>query len=184
MKVVVGLGNPGKEYKATRHNIGFMVVEELAKRHGVQKEQSRFDAIVGETKIGNEKVLLVKPLTYMNLSGNAVQPLIKWYKLEQEDLLVIYDDMDLSTGEVRIRPQGGHGGHKGMMSIIERLATQNINRIRIGIGRDEYRDTVSWVLGKLSTEEATLIKAAVQKAADAVECWVKKGINITMNTYN
>lgn len=184
MKIVVGLGNPGPNYRSTRHNVGFMVVEELARRFKVEKEKSKFDAIIGETKIGNETVLLVKPLTFMNLSGNAVQPLIRWYKLPLQDLLVIYDDLDLPVGELRIRAQGGHGGHKGMTSIMERLNTREIARMRIGIGRPENPDTINWVLGKFSSAERPLIDDAVNKTAEAVECWVINGIVRCMNTYN
>lgn len=184
MKIVVGLGNPGPNYKSTRHNIGFMAVNELAGRFPVEKERSKFDAVIGETKISNEAVLLVKPLTFMNLSGNAVQPLMKWYKIPTENLLIIYDDLDLPVGEVRIRTQGGPGGHKGMTSIIERLGTREIARIRIGIGRPDHQDTVSWVLGKFSCEEEQLIGPGIQKAVEAVECWANYGINRCMNTYN
>jgi len=184
MKIVVGLGNPGPDYKFTRHNIGFMVLEELARRFKVEKEISRFNALIGETRIGEEKVLLVKPLTFMNSSGNAVQPLVSWYKLPLQDLLIIYDDLDLPLGQLRIRAQGGHGGHRGMTSILERLNTHEIARMRIGIGRPEDGDVTNWVLGKFSSAERPLIDAALGKTAEAVECWVISGINRCMNAYN
>ena len=114
MKIVVGLGNPGPEYRDTRHNIGFRVLEQLAARHRVERQESKYDAIIGEIRINGEKVLLVKPLTYMNLSGRSVQPLVHWHKLDLADLMVIYDDMDLPTGSLRIRASGGSGGDKGM----------------------------------------------------------------------
>ncbi len=184
MKVIVGLGNPGKDYKDTRHNIGFMVLEELASRYSVEKQESRFDAIIGHVRIGTEKVLLVKPLTYMNLSGKAVQPILHWYKLELGDLMVVYDDMDLPMGSLRIRASGGTGGHKGIVSISERLASKDFARSRIGIGRPELGETVAWVLGKFSSDEKEQIQLVVKNAADALEKWVKMGINEAMNTYN
>lgn len=184
MKVIVGLGNPGKDYKDTRHNIGFMVLEELASRYTVEKQESRFDAIIGHVRIGTEKVLLVKPLTYMNLSGKAVQPLMHWYKLELEDLMVVYDDMDLPMGSLRIRASGGTGGHKGIASISERLASKDFARSRIGIGRPEAGETVGWVLGKFSNDEKEQIQIVVKNAADALEKWAKMGITEAMNAYN
>lgn len=183
MKIVVGLGNPGKKYAGTRHNIGFMVVEELAKRFPVQKEESKYDAIIGHIQIGPEKVLLVKPLTYMNLSGNSVQPLVNFYKLDLKDLIVVYDDMDLDLGRLRIRESGGTGGHKGMASIVQRLSSQEFPRIRVGIGRPED-ETIDWVLGKFSSDEKPIAAEMIIKAADAVECWVKYGIQKAMNEYN
>ncbi|NLB88411.1 MAG: aminoacyl-tRNA hydrolase [Syntrophomonadaceae bacterium] len=152
MKIVVGLGNPGKKYSETRHNLGFKVVEELAKRFPIEKEESKYDAIIGHIRIGSEKVLLVKPLTYMNLSGKSVQPLVHFYKLELQDLIVIYDDMDLDLGRLRIRESGGTGGHKGMVSITQRLSTQEFPRIRVGIGRPED-ETIDLVLGNFSNDE-------------------------------
>ncbi len=184
MKIIVGLGNPGKDYKDTRHNIGFMVLEELASRYMVEKQESRFDAIIGHVRIGTEKVLLVKPLTYMNLSGKAVQPLMHWYKLDLEDMMVVYDDMDLPMGSLRIRASGGTGGHKGIASISERLASKNFARMRIGIGRPEVGETTAWVLGKFSNDEKEQIQIVVKNAADALDKWVKKGIIEAMNAYN
>lgn len=184
MKIIVGLGNPGKEYKETRHNIGFMVLEELASRYTVEKQESRFDAIIGHVRIGTEKVLLVKPLTYMNLSGKAVQPIMHWYKLELEDLMVVYDDMDLPMGSLRIRASGGSGGHNGIASISERLASKDFARSRIGIGRPEVGEAVGWVLGKFSGDEKEQMQIVVKNAADALEKWAKMGITEAMNAYN
>lgn len=184
MKIVVGLGNPGKEYKDTRHNIGFMVLEELASRYAVTKQESRFDAIIGEVRIKGEKVLLVKPLTFMNLSGKTVQPLVHWYKLDLNDLMVVYDDMDLPLGTLRMRKQGGTGGHKGIASISERLATTEFARTRLGIGRPEQQDTVDWVLGRFTASDREQVSQLIKIAADAVEIWIKSGIDTAMNTYN
>lgn len=183
MKVIVGLGNPGRKYSDTRHNIGFRVLEEIARRSSIEKEESRFDAIIGHIRIGGEKVFLVKPLTYMNLSGKAVQPLMRWFKLDLSDLIVIYDDMDLPPGTLRLRAQGGSGGHKGMASIIERLGSQEFARIRIGIGRPD-NEAIDWVLGKFSPAEQKLMEEVIGQAAAAVECWVKQGIERAMNEYN
>ncbi len=183
MKVIVGLGNPGRKYSDTRHNIGFRVLEEIARRSSIEKEESRFDAIIGHIRIGGEKVFLVKPLTYMNLSGKAVQPLMRWFKLDLSDLIVIYDDMDLPPGTLRLRAQGGSGGHKGMASIIERLGSQEFARIRIGIGRPDD-EAIDWVLGKFSPTEQKLMEEVIGQAAAAVECWVKQGIERAMNEYN
>ncbi|NMC27298.1 MAG: aminoacyl-tRNA hydrolase [Syntrophomonadaceae bacterium] len=184
MKIIVGLGNPGPEYKNTRHNIGYMVLEELAARYPVEKQDAKFDALIGQIRIGGEKVLLVKPLTYMNLSGRAVQPLVHWHKLDLQDLIVVYDDMDLPLGRLRIRAGGGSGGHKGIKSIIERLGTSDFARIRLGIGWAVDRDAVDWVLGRFGTEEEDEARHAVERAADALEKWVTAGLESTMNTYN
>ncbi|MBC7075484.1 MAG: aminoacyl-tRNA hydrolase [Syntrophomonadaceae bacterium] len=183
MKIVVGLGNPGREYGNTRHNVGFMVVEELARRHNVEKEENRFDAVIAHLRIAGEKVLLAKPLTYMNLSGRAVKPLVNCYKADVADLMVVFDDMDIEPGDLRIRPAGGAGGHKGMESITEKLGTQGFPRLRVGIGRPQG-DAVDWVLGEFTDEEKILMQQTIKKAADAIECWVKRGIDAAMNTYN
>lgn len=183
MKVIVGLGNPGRKYSDTRHNIGFRVLEEMARHYSIEKEESRFDAIIGHIRIDGEKVLLVKPLTYMNLSGKAVQPLMHWFKLDLADLIVVYDDMDLTPGTLRLRPQGGSGGHKGMASIIERLGSKEFARIRIGIGRPD-NGAVDWVLGKFNSAEQKVVEEAINQAGDALTCWVKQGIDRAMNEYN
>lgn len=184
MKIIVGLGNPGKEYKNTRHNVGYMVLEELASRYPLEKQESKFDAIIGHIKINGEKVLLVKPLTFMNLSGKSVQPLMHWYKLELADLMVVYDDMDLPLGTIRVRAKGGNGGHNGMKSISSRLATQEFARVRLGISRPADWEAVDWVLGRFSAAEQEQSLQAVKRAADALEKWVTNGIAETMNTYN
>lgn len=185
MKIIVGLGNPGRKYKNTRHNIGYAVVEEIAGRHSVDKEESKYDAIIGHIRVNQEKVLLVKPLTYMNLSGKAVYPLVKFYKLDLNDLLVIYDDMDLETGRIRVRAAGSSGGHKGIGSISGSLGVNDFPRVRIGIGRPPGRwDVQSWVLSEIAPFEQKTLEDSVNKAADAAICWVINGIVQTMNKFN
>jgi PTH1 family peptidyl-tRNA hydrolase len=183
MKLIVGLGNPGARYAASRHNLGFQVLDRLAARYGLEREQKRFDAWLGSLRWPVEKVLLAKPQTYMNLSGRAVQQMVRWHKLALGDLIVVYDDLDLPPGQVRIRAQGSAGGHKGMISIIECLGSQDFARVRIGIGRPMH-DTVDWVLGSVSAEEQKIFNQSLDHAANALECWVKKGIAATMNEYN
>lgn len=184
MKIIVGLGNPGRKYKDSRHNIGYRVVEELAGRYAVEKEESRFDAIIGHIRIGGDKVLLVKPLTYMNLSGKAVRPLVNWFKADIKDIIVAYDDMDLDPGIMRIREKGGTGGHKGMASISEWMSSRDFARLRIGVGHPPSEDVIDWVLGRFSPPEEDIINKTVIRAADALEVWVKEGIVKTMNAYN
>ncbi|MDD3024053.1 MAG: aminoacyl-tRNA hydrolase [Syntrophomonadaceae bacterium] len=184
MKIIVGLGNPGPKYSRTRHNCGFRVLEVMAGRHSIEKEESKYDAIIAHLKIGSEKLLLVKPLTYMNHSGRPVQRLVNWYKIELSELMVIYDDMDIEPGVLRIRALGGAGGHKGVGSIIECLGNnKEFPRIRIGIGRPP-EGAMDWVLGEFKPEEKPLVQDAVQKAAEAAELWVKEGITRAMNAYN
>ena len=183
MKLVIGLGNPGEKYANTRHNLGFQVVGELARRYPVEKQTAKYDAVIGHIRMAGEKALLVKPLTFMNLSGNAVFPIMRYYKITNKDLIVIYDDMDLPVGQIRIRETGGAGGHKGMLSIISRLGGQDFPRLRIGIDRPPD-DTIDWVLGRIRPEEQLLLGPALQRAADAVETWVKKDITAAMNEFN
>ncbi|KUG05200.1 peptidyl-trna hydrolase [hydrocarbon metagenome] len=185
MKFIVGLGNPGQKYRNTRHNMGYMVVEEIARRYAIDKEECKFDSIIGHIRINGEKVLVVKPLTFMNLSGKAVQALMRFYKQELSELIVIYDDMDLETGRIRVRADGGSGGHKGISSINERLGSQEFPRVRIGIGRPpEHWSVEAWVLSETQADEKADIETAVKKASDAVICWVKEGIVQAMNQYN
>ncbi|MGI5922237.1 MAG: aminoacyl-tRNA hydrolase [Syntrophomonadaceae bacterium] len=184
MKLIIGLGNPGRKYQGTRHNIGYRVVEEFARRFPVEKEESRFDAIIGHTRIKGEKILLVKPLTYMNLSGKAVGPLVNWFKLDLKDIIVAYDDMDLPVGTLRIREKGGTGGHKGLASVSAWLSSKDFARIRIGIGRPDHGDVISWVLGKFDAVDEKVIADTVLKAADALQVWVQDGIAKAMNAYN
>lgn len=182
MKMIVGLGNPGKEYEKTRHNAGFWVVDSLANKFGVTNWKDQYNASVGEFRLGGEKILLVKPQTYMNLSGEAVQPLIHFYKLDLDDLLVVYDDLDLPTGTVRIRKNGSSGGQKGMTSIIQRLNQDDFPRIRMGIGRPPAGWTVpNYVTSQPTEDETEKFKIAVGFAMQGVELFITDGIQKAMN---
>lgn len=185
MKVFVGLGNPGRQYEETRHNIGFMVIDELADKWNIPLTQSKFKGIFGQGTVNGEKVLLVKPLTYMNLSGECVRPLLDFYKLDVEDLVVIYDDLDLPAGKLRLRQKGSAGGHNGIKSLIQHLGTQNFNRIRMGIDRPKNGPSISnYVLGKFHAEERPAIDDSVKKAAEACEESLSKEFLQVMNTFN
>lgn len=184
MKIIAGLGNPGQEYRDTRHNIGFMVIDELARRWAISTWKNRKDALVAECR-QEETVLLVKPQTYMNLSGVAVGELARWYKVPEEDVVVIFDDMDLPTGKLRLRMKGGSGGHRGVESLLTHLSRNSFPRIRVGIGRPpEGWQVVDYVLSSFTKDEQPLLKAVVEEAAGAAESIVKYGINKAMNLYN
>ncbi|MBZ4688234.1 MAG: peptidyl-tRNA hydrolase, family [Clostridia bacterium] len=186
MKMIVGLGNPGKKYEATRHNAGFMALDFLGDELGVSIEKQKEKALIAETHYEGQKVILVKPQTYMNLSGEAVEPLRKFFKISSEDIIVIYDDLDLDLGRIRIRPKGGTGGHNGVSSIINSLGTREFNRLRIGIGRPpEGMDPVDYVLGIFSEEESKIITEVLPKVAEAVkEFIISSDIEKIMNKYN
>lgn len=184
MKIVVGLGNPGQEYSATRHNIGFMVIDKLAERWAVTSWRDRYNAEVAEYR-GEETVLLVKPQTFMNLSGRAVVPLAAFYKVAYEDIIVIYDDLDLPAGRLRLRLKGGSGGHRGIESLLYESGKDDFSRVRIGIGRPpEGWETANYVLGRFTVEEMPLISQALGQAADAVDCIIKDGFTKAMNQFN
>mgnify|MGYP003586162299 CR=1 FL=1 len=186
MKLIVGLGNIGKEYAQTRHNIGFMVVDELAARHNVTAWQTKWQAEVAQCFMP-AKVLLVKPNTYMNLSGNAVREIVNFYNIAAEDVVVIQDDLDLPCGHVRIREKGSAGGHNGISSIIQNLGTQDFPRLKIGIGHPAQagKKVVAHVLERFNSDEDPMIKQAVADVASAVEMFVKDGdIRAVMNKYN
>ncbi|OPX88676.1 MAG: Peptidyl-tRNA hydrolase [Pelotomaculum sp. PtaB.Bin104] len=186
MKLIVGLGNPGREYAQTRHNIGFMVIDRLALKFKVSVDKKMFKALIGQGQIDGEKVVLVKPQTYMNLSGEAVSALLNWFKLNVSDLLVIYDDLDLPAGKMRIRSGGGSGGHKGMQSIIQMLGTESFPRLRIGIGRppEPGFETAGYVLGHFRDEEAQAFEEVLDLAPEIILCLVRQGIERAMNLYN
>ena len=186
MFIIAGLGNPTKEYEKTRHNMGFDCVDMLADSLKVKFKKSKFGAEVAKAEIAGEQVLLVKPLTYMNLSGNAIAPLAKYYKVDtKKNLTVIYDDTDMDVGRIRIRKKGSAGGHNGMKSIISCLGHDEFLRIRVGIGkRPEYMDMINFVLGRFPAEERKLVDEALKKAAEAAEDIVKNGADHAMNRYN
>lgn len=185
MFIVVGLGNPGAKYAETRHNIGFMVVDYLSRMLNVSVNKIKHKALIGECRIGTEKVILAKPQTYMNLSGESVLDIVEFYKLPSENLIVVYDDADLDTGVVRIRPKGSSGTHNGMKSIIYLLNTDDFPRVRIGIGKQpDFMDLADYVTSKFSKDEIPLMEDAVKRAAAALEEIVGNGINSAMNKYN
>jgi PTH1 family peptidyl-tRNA hydrolase len=188
-QLIVGLGNPGAKYDRTRHNIGFDVVDLLAQYwHISLAEQKKFHGLFGEGMAASSKIRLLKPQTYMNNSGQAIRAVIDWYKLPPESVLVIYDEMDLPLGKLRLRLSGSAGGHNGMKSAIAHLGTQNFPRLRIGIGSAKSekgdKDTVSHVLGKFAPNEAAIMTDVVQLAADAVEYSLKQGVEKSMSLFN
>ncbi|MGO4890190.1 aminoacyl-tRNA hydrolase [Anaerobacillus sp. MEB173] len=186
MKVIVGLGNPGPKYEDTRHNIGFKVIDELEKKIEVPLNQAKFKGQYGVGTINGEKVFLLKPLTYMNLSGESVKPLLDYFKIPVEDIVVIYDDLDLPAGKVRLREKGSHGGHNGIKSLIAHLGTAEFKRIRVGIDRPEPGVKVpDYVLGTFKPDEKEAIGEAVEKSVKAVQSWLQSGnFKQAMNEYN
>lgn len=183
MKIVVGLGNPGREYAATRHNLGFMVVDEIARRLSAGDRRVRFRAELTEAFDGGQKMILVKPQTYMNSSGSSVREATRWYKTPVEDVLVVADDIDLPFGTMRMRASGGSGGHNGLKSIFAELGTQDVPRLKIGIGRGPGHATRQ-VLTRFSPEEARLLPGIIQAAADCVLDWERHGVIDAMNRCN
>lgn len=185
LKFIIGLGNPGKNYEKTRHNVGFMVIDELSKRWNIPLNKEKFKGIYGMGIINGEKVILLKPLTYMNLSGESIRPLLDYYEIDPSDLIVIYDDLDLPTGKIRLRTKGSAGGHNGIKSTILHLGTQNFNRLRIGIDRPSNGMAITdYVLGQFSEEERANIKDAIDQAANACEKWTTTPFLDVMNQFN
>jgi PTH1 family peptidyl-tRNA hydrolase len=185
VKLIVGLGNPGRRYRGTRHNVGFAVVDELARRAGTAFEAAPADALMARAKPGGGGVLLAKPLTLMNLSGGAVGELARYFRIGLPDLLVVADDVNLPLGRLRARAQGSDGGHKGLRSIIERLGTEGFARLRVGVGRgDPARDLADHVLAGFDPDERAAAETAVMRAADAAEVFVGAGIEAMMNQFN
>jgi PTH1 family peptidyl-tRNA hydrolase len=184
MKVIVGLGNPGKQYHGTRHNVGFAVVDGLAQSSQAGSFQSRFNAQIAEAMEGNEKVLLVKPETFMNLSGRCVRQVIDFYQLPVEELLVICDDVNLPLGKLRVRAKGTHGGHNGLRDIQSHLGTTEYARLRIGVGAAGEGELVDHVLGKFKPAERPLIEDALVLAMQASAVWMAQGIETCMNRFN
>lgn len=185
MKMVIGLGNPGKQYGKTRHNIGFQVIDELADRLGATSMQSKFNGMYTVIHRPEGKVMLVKPLTYMNLSGECVRPLMDYYDVDVEDIVVLYDDLDFPPGELKLRQKGSAGGHNGMKSLIQHLGTDQFKRIRLGIGRPTNgMKVVDYVLADFRKEEEPEIQNMIDKSADACVEWLKTSFLEVMNEYN
>lgn len=185
MYLIVGLGNPEPEYSKTRHNMGFDVINKLAKKYEIELSKSNYKAIFGSGIIEGKKVILVKPQTFMNASGEAIKKYVDFYKIPLEKVLVIYDDMDTDVGKIRIRAQGGAGSHNGMKSVVGELGTENFPRIRVGIGKpkDEF-DRIDYVIGSISNEEYIKLQEGQEKATDAVTDYILHGINDAMNNFN
>lgn len=185
MKWIVGLGNPGSNYEKTRHNVGFMVVDELARRWGIPLNQNKYKALIGEGFVGTTKVALIKPMTYMNLSGDAVRPYIDFYRLKLEDGLIVYDDLDTEIGKLRLRYQGSAGGHNGIKSLIAQLGTQTFNRVRMGISRPEPGFAIAdYVLSRFAKSEQEKLEAMIANACDAIEYSLTHPFQDTMGKYN
>lgn len=185
ISLVVGLGNPGKDYEGTRHNIGFMVIDEVARNCSFSFSKSKFDGLVAKGKYSSKQVILLKPMTYMNRSGSSVARVMNYFGVSSAEIMVLYDDLDLEFGKIRIREKGGHGGHNGMRSIIESTGTSEFARIRIGIGRPEGRkDVSSHVLGSFGKDERACLPDLVTTAADAVVAALRDGLNYAMNRFN
>jgi PTH1 family peptidyl-tRNA hydrolase len=185
VKLVAGLGNPGAQYRETRHNVGFAVVDWLAERHHVAFGTGPADALEGRWRDGGDGVLLVKPLTFMNLSGEAVGALVRYYRVASADVLIVCDDVHLPLGRLRVRASGSEGGHNGLRSIAQHLGTTEYARLRIGVGRgDTRRDLADHVLSRFESEERSEVDRAIARSAVAVEDWVVHGLAYVMNTYN
>jgi len=185
VKLIAGLGNPGESYANTPHNVGFDVVDVLAKRLETEwRNSSGFHARLARTAFAGETLMLVKPQTFMKLSGSSVVPLLRYYGGEPQDLTVVLDDADLPLGRLRIRSAGGCGGHRGLASVIEALGTEAFSRVRLGVGREERRGLVDHVLGKFDEARLSVVRATVEAAADAVMCLIENGLNESMNRYN
>lgn len=186
MKMIVGLGNPGKQYETTRHNVGFMAIDQVASDHQLNWSlDTKFQAKVATAIINGEKVVFVKPMTYMNESGRAVEAIRHYYKVDPADILILYDDLDLPIGKLRLRQSGSAGGHNGIKSIIAQLGKQNFKRLRIGIDRPKQQSVVDYVLGKVTDDEKEKLDAAFTRAQEAVEKWIQQDdFNKVMNQFN
>jgi len=186
-RLIIGLGNPGREYEGTRHNVGFLVADALAKKWRVEyKTRRKFAAEVAEAKRGETTLVLAKPLTYMNLSGQTAAALRSWYKAGPRDVLAIFDDADLKLGQLRLRPDGSSGGHRGMQSVIDALGTSEVPRLRLGIGRSDAKrgDLVDHVLSRFDAEGTKKANEMVARAVAAVECAIDRGLSAAMNEFN
>ena len=185
MYLIVGLGNPENEYAHTRHNMGFDTINEIAKKNNINITKTKFKALYVTGIIQNQKVILLKPQTYMNASGESIKEVYDFYNIKPEELIVIYDDIDIAKGKIKLRKKGGPGSHNGMKSVIQELGITDFTRIRVGIGQPEFKsDMINYVIGKVPEEEQKILQEGTQKAAEAVEEILKNGIDIAMNKFN
>ena len=185
MYLIVGLGNPENEYAHTRHNMGFDAINEIAKKNNINITKTKFKALYETGIIQNQKVILLKPQTYMNASGESIKEVYDFYNIKPEELIVNYDDIDIAKGKIKLRKKGGPGSHNGMKSVIQELGITDFTRIRVGIGQPEFKsDMINYVIGKVPEEEQKILQEGTQKAAEAVEEIIKNGIDIAMNKFN
>lgn len=185
MYLIVGLGNPENEYAHTRHNMGFDTINEIAKKNNININKTKFKSLYETSIIQGEKVILLKPQTFMNLSGESVREIVDFYNIEPRNIIVIYDDIDIEKGHIKIRKKGGAGSHNGMKSVVQELGTTDFPRIRVGIGQPEHKnDMINYVIGKIPEDEEKILIQGVKKAAEAVEEILKNGIDIAMNKFN
>lgn len=183
--VIVGLGNPGSKYEYTRHNVGFDTLDRLSKKHNIPITKVKHKALIGDGTIEGSRVLLAKPQTYMNLSGESVREIIEWYKIPVKNIIIVYDDIDLASGKLRVRPKGSAGTHNGMRSVIYQLQSDDFPRIRIGIDKPPQGwDLADFVLSRFSSEERVNVEEAIDKAVGAVETIIKSGVDAAMNRFN
>lgn len=185
MYLIVGLGNPESEYANTRHNMGFDTINEIAKKNNINIVKTKFKGLYETGMIQGKKVILLKPQTYMNLSGESVKEIVDFYNIKLDEIIVIYDDIDVEKGNIKIRKKGGPGSHNGMKSVIEELNSSEFGRVRVGIGQPEYKnDMINYVIGRVPEEEQEILHQGVKKAAEAIEEIIKNGIDIAMNKFN
>ena len=185
MYLIIGLGNPEEEYARTRHNMGFDTINKISEKYNIQVNKSKFNSLYGTGTIEGEKVILLKPQTYMNLSGNAVRDFMNFYKITSENIIVIYDDLDIEPGIIKIRKKGGPGTHNGMKSVVHEIQTEDFPRVRIGIGNPEYKnDLLNFILTRIPEEEYKILEKAQENAVKAISEIIKNGIDTSMNKYN
>lgn len=183
MYIIAGLGNPGSKYENTRHNMGFKAIDAMASEFGIDVNRAKFKGLIGEGRIGSEKVILLKPQTYMNLSGQSVREIMYFYKIPEENLIVIYDDFDLPIGSIRVRKSGGPGTHNGMKSVVQELGSRKFPRVRVGIGSSDG-STIQFVIGKVGKDEQQILNEAAEAAASAAADIIRIGIENAMNIHN
>lgn len=182
--LIVGLGNPGKRYEGNRHNVGFQCLDHLAQQHDIAVCKRRFKGIYGVGEIDGHRVILLKPLTFMNESGASIGPLSRWFQVPPERILLIYDDLDLPLTKIRLRPGGGSGGHNGVKSAIAALGTSDFSRIRVGIGRPAYGDPIDYVLNDFSPDQEPVVRQMVENVEKVIRCYLSEGVHRAMDAYN